>query len=102
MDNKEAKLATKTEFLNAVVSNNFSFTAFIPHQGSVQKDKKCIGRNSQFWWFHRKKNIKHQKCNELFIKNKIDFSVLAISRKKDMTENDIIKKKKKAEGTVVY
>lgn len=55
MDNKEAKLATKTEFLNAVVSNNFSFTAFIPHQGSVQKDKKCIGRNSQFWWFHRKK-----------------------------------------------
>lgn len=43
----------------------------------------------------QKKSIKHQKCNELFIKNKIDFSVLAISRKKDMTENDIIKKKKK-------
>lgn len=81
MADKEAKSATEIKFLNATACNNFFYSTYSFSSGLCENDTKYVGRNSQFQWFHRKKIIKRQKNNELFIKNKIEFSIPAISSK---------------------
>jgi len=78
MGNKEAKCATEIKLLNAVASNNFLQHLLLLTRPLWKKKQNAWGEILHSSYF-TEKSIKHQKTDELFIKNKIEFSVLAIS-----------------------